>query len=126
MDRKDIIIEEICKFYGIEKKMISNKSRVKPLPLIRQTIAYFLRQKTMLSLMKCAEAIHYDNHASVCYAVNEVKNGMKYYSDYANEIKQLNLKIDVVIGLNESYEPILIEKTNNYNVYLHKFKGLLQ
>jgi len=126
MDRKDIIIEEVCKFYGVSYEMIRNKSRVKPLPMIRQTIAFYLRTSTYLSLVKCAELIGYENHASVIYAFNQIKDGIKYYPDYAKEIKNLTFKINAQIGLNESDEPVLIAEYKDCKAYKHPFKGFLQ
>lgn len=68
------IISLACSTFGITEEELISKSRVSRLVKIRAITAYFLRNRTILSLKQIGELIGGRDHSSVIYLIDQVKN----------------------------------------------------
>ena len=70
-DKAEIIIEEVCRFYGTTFEKINVKARDRELVEPRQVIMYFMKQHTGFSLKTIAGYFGKD-HATVLHALRTI------------------------------------------------------
>ncbi len=94
----DVIIREVCKFYGIEDNALRGQSRVKDTATARQIAMYLIRSQTTLSLNDIGREFGNRDHTTVLHAINRVEERMKTDADLTEIIK------DIKANINSHYE----------------------
>ena len=94
----DVIIREVCKFYGIEDNALRGQSRVKDTATARQIAMYLIRSQTTLSLNDIGREFGNRDHTTVLHAINRVEERMKNDADLTEIIK------DIKANINSHYE----------------------
>lgn len=94
----DVIIREVCKFYGIEENALRGQSRVKDTATARQIAMYLIRSQTTLSLNDIGREFGNRDHTTVLHAINRVEERMKNDADLTEIIK------DIKANINAQYE----------------------
>ena len=94
----DVIIREVCKFYGIEDNALRGQSRVKDTATARQIAMYLIRSQTTLSLNDIGREFGNRDHTTVLHAINRVEERMKNDADLSEIIK------DIKANINSHYE----------------------
>ena len=94
----DVIIREVCKFYGIEDNALRGQSRVKDTATARQIAMYLIRSQTTLSLNDIGREFGNRDHTTVLHAINRVEERMKNDADLTEIIK------DIKANINAQYE----------------------
>ena len=85
-DKVKFIINTVCKVYNVEFKEIDNEIRERDMVIVRQTIMWFIRKYTGLSLKAtgCLFKRNYD-HATILYGTKVYENVKAY-----NELLKVN------------------------------------
>jgi chromosomal replication initiator protein len=94
----DVIIREVCKFYGIEENALRGQSRVKDTAVARQVAMYLIRAQTNLSLNDIGREFGNRDHTTVLHAIKRVEERMKDDADLREIIK------DIKANINAQYE----------------------
>ena len=94
----DVIIREVCKFYGIDDNALRGQSRVKDTATARQIAMYLIRSQTTLSLNDIGREFGNRDHTTVLHAINRVEERMKNDADLTEIIK------DIKANINAHYE----------------------
>ncbi len=94
----DVIIREVCKFYGIEENALRGQSRVKDTATARQVAMFLIRSQTTLSLNDIGREFGNRDHTTVLHAINRVEERMKNDADLTEIIK------DIKANINAQYE----------------------
>ncbi len=94
----DVIIREVCKFYGIDDNALRGQSRVKDTATARQIAMYLIRSQTTLSLNDIGREFGNRDHTTVLHAINRVEERMKNDADLSEIIK------DIKANINSHYE----------------------
>lgn len=94
----DVIIREVCKFYGIEENALRGQSRVKDTATARQVAMFLIRSQTTLSLNDIGREFGNRDHTTVLHAINRVEERMKNDADLTEIIK------DIKANINSQYE----------------------
>ena len=85
----NMIIETVCKYFGIAVEEMMGKSRAKPIAHPRQIAMYLARSHTSLSFPDL-ERIFERDHTTVLYAVRKIKDGLANKDSYLEmDIKRL-------------------------------------
>ncbi|MBO5681558.1 MAG: chromosomal replication initiator protein DnaA, partial [Lentisphaeria bacterium] len=90
----DVIIREVCKFYGIEDHALRGQSRVKDTATARQIAMYLIRSQTTLSLNDIGREFGNRDHTTVLHAINRVEERMKNDADLTEIIKDIKANIN--------------------------------
>jgi chromosomal replication initiator protein len=94
----DVIIREVCKFYGIEENALRGQSRVKDTAVARQVAMYLIRAQTNLSLNDVGREFGNRDHTTVLHAIKRVEERMKDDADLREIVK------DIKSNINAHYE----------------------
>ena len=94
----DVIIREVCKFYGIEDTVLRGQSRAKDTATARQIAMYLIRSQTTLSLNDIGREFDNRDHTTVLHAINRVEERMKNDADLTEIVK------DIKANINSHYE----------------------
>jgi chromosomal replication initiator protein len=94
----DVIIREVCKFYGIEENALRGQSRVKDTAVARQVAMYLIRAQTNLSLNDIGREFGNRDHTTVLHAIKRVEERMKDDADLREIVK------DIKANINAQYE----------------------
>ena len=94
----DVIIREVCKFYGIEDTVLRGQSRAKDTATARQIAMYLIRSQTTLSLNDIGREFDNRDHTTVLHAINRVEERMKNDADLTEIVK------DIKANINAQYE----------------------
>ena len=94
----DVIIREVCKFYGIEDNALRGQSRTKDTATARQIAMYLIRSQTTLSLNDIGREFGNRDHTTVLHAINRVEERMKNDADLTEIVK------DIKANINAQYE----------------------
>ena len=107
----DKIIQTVCSKWRVLYSDVVGNCRKQPLPFIRMTIAYFLRQYTTLSLVQIGSLLH-RKHCTVIYYLKAYESEFRFneeFRNFANSIKE-NLqditKSSFVLELEEEFNEI--------------------
>lgn len=73
-EKKDIIINEVVKYYNTDFETITKKSRKRELVIVRQICMYMLKKCTKMSLQEIGDAIGMKDHATVLYSIKTINN----------------------------------------------------
>lgn len=85
----NMIIECVCRYFGITVEEMMGKSRAKPIAHPRQIAMYLARSHTSLSFPDL-ERIFERDHTTVLYAVRKIKDGLANKESYLEmDIKRL-------------------------------------
>lgn len=108
---KDKIIRTVCNKWRVSYDDVVGECRKQPLPFIRMTIAYFLRQYTTLTLMQIGYLLH-RKHCTVVFYLKAYESEFRFneeFRNFANSIKE-NLqditKSSFVLELEEEFNEI--------------------
>ena len=94
----DVIIREVCKFYGIEDAALRGQSRVKDTAVARQVAMYLIRSQTNLSLNDIGREFNDRDHTTVLHAIKRIEKQMKDDADLTEIVK------DIKANINAHYE----------------------
>ena len=94
----DVIIREVCKFYGIEDTALRGQSRVKDTAVARQVAMYLIRSQTNLSLNDIGREFNDRDHTTVLHAIKRIEKQMKDDADLTEIVK------DIKANINAQYE----------------------
>ncbi len=94
----DVIIREVCKFYGIDEPSLRGQSRVKNTAVARQVAMYLIRSQTNLSLNDIGREFNNRDHTTVLHAINRIENQMKNDASLTEVVK------DIKSNINSLYE----------------------
>ena len=94
----DVIIREVCKFYGIEDTVLRGQSRAKDTATARQIAMYLIRSQTTLTLNDIGREFGNRDHTTVLHAINRVEERMKNDADLTEIVK------DIKANINAQYE----------------------
>jgi len=83
--------------------------RKQPLPLIRMTIAYFLRQYTALSLMQIGCLLH-RKHCTVVYYLKAYESEFRFNEEFRNFAKRIKEDLQDIIK-----SSFALEKEEEFN-----------
>ena len=90
----DIIIKEVCKFYGIEESALRGQSRVKDTSIARQVAMYLIRSLTHMSTNEIGREFDNRDHTTVLHALKRVEEKMRTDSDLIEIIKDIKANIN--------------------------------
>lgn len=71
---QNIIINIMCNSFNVSHRDITSKSRIQYLTRIRHITAYFLKQKTSLTLFEIGNLLGGRDHSTVIYSIDKVNN----------------------------------------------------
>ena len=94
----DVIIREVCKFYGIDEPSLRGQSRVKNTAVARQVAMYLIRSQTNLSLNDIGREFDDRDHTTVLHAIKRIENQMKDDASLTEIVK------DIKSNINSLYE----------------------
>lgn len=89
----DRVIEVVCEHYNIDPTLLQKNTRKHEVVSARQLAMYLCREMTQMSLSSIGTKIGNRNHATVLYACQTVANQIDVNKAYANEVKQIEMKI---------------------------------
>lgn len=90
----DVIIKEVCKFYGIEEHALRGQSRVKDTSMARQIAMYLIRSLTHMSTNEIGREFDNRDHTTVLHALKRVEEKMRTDSDLTEIIKDIKANIN--------------------------------
>ena len=90
----NLIISQVCKFYGIEEMVLRSPQKNKGVTEPRQIAMYLVRQLTNLSLPDIGQEFSRD-HSTVLYAIRKVEQELKS----SNETLKNNIR-DITANIN--------------------------
>lgn len=91
----DRIIQTVCREWRVLYSDVVGNCRKQPLPLIRMTIAYFLRQYTALSLTQIGSLLH-RKHCTVVYYLKACESEFRFNEEFRNFAKKIKELLDDV------------------------------
>ncbi len=94
----DVIIEECCKFYGIDDDALRGQSRIKEVSNARQIAMYLIRSMTSLSLKEIGREFENRDHATVLHSIDRIGRKVKVEPQTREVIK------DISSNINQHYE----------------------
>lgn len=107
----DKIIQTVCRKWRVLYSDVVGNCRKQPLPLIRMTIAYFLRQYTTLSLTQIGNLVH-RNHSTVSHYLITYDAEFRFNEDFRNFAERIKedlqdiIKPSFVFELEEEFNEI--------------------
>lgn len=107
----DKIIQTVCSKWRVLYSDVVGNCRKQPLPFIRMTIAYFLRQYTTLSLMQIGSLLH-RKHCTVIYYLKAYESEFRFNEEFRNFAKRIEedlqdiIKSSFVLELEEEFNEI--------------------
>lgn len=90
----DVIIKEVCKFYGIEESALRGQSRVKDTSLARQIAMYLIRSLTKMSTNEIGREFDNRDHTTVLHALKRIEEKTRADSDLNEIIKDIKANIN--------------------------------
>ena len=99
LEKADVIIREVCKFFDIPIKTIKQNSLKREVVECRQFCMFYIREKTALSLDRIGKIFNKD-HATVLYSIKNVKNLIKF-NGYDERDAWMRFTVNVAIQLSE-------------------------
>ena len=105
----DKIIQTVCSKWRVLYSDVVGNCRKQPLPFIRMTIAYFLRQYTTLSLMQIGSLLH-RKHCTVIYYLKAYESEFRFNEEFRNFAKRIEEDLQDII--NSSFVLELEEEFN--------------
>ena len=93
----DIIMDEVCFEFMIEKSLIKTKCRKPYILFPRQLCLYFGVKYNVGSLNELANEVNLSNHATVINACNRVKNYYETEKHTRKSVDLIELRIDAKI-----------------------------
>lgn len=107
----DKIIQTVCSKWRVLYSDVVGNCRKQPLPFIRMTIAYFLRQYTTLSLMQIGSLLH-RKHCTVIYYLKAYESEFRFNEEFRNFAKSIKedlqdiIRSSFVLELEEEFNEI--------------------
>ena len=107
----DKIIQTVCSKWRVLYSDVVGNCRKQPLPFIRMTIAYFLRQYTTLSLMQIGSLLH-RKHCTVIYYLKAYESEFRFNEEFRNFAERIKedlqdiIKSSFVLELEEEFNEI--------------------
>lgn len=107
----DKIIQTVCSKWRVLYSDVVGNCRKQPLPFIRMTIAYFLRQYTTLSLMQIGSLLH-RKHCTVIYYLKAYESEFRFNEEFRNFAKSIKedlqdiIRFSFVLELEEEFNEI--------------------
>ena len=95
---RDVIIDEVCKFYNIEPTILRGQGRSKDIVLARQIAMYQIRRMTNLSLDEIGQEFSGRDHSTVIHSIRQIEESIKSDSEKAEIVK------DITANINSRYE----------------------
>lgn len=93
-----VIIEEVCKFYSIERDTLTGQGRGGKTLQARQVAMYLIRRMTSLSLNEIGQEFSNRDHGTVHNSIKKIENMMKLDLELGEIIK------DITTNVNARYE----------------------
>ena len=94
----DVIIREVCKFYGIDEEALRGQSRVKDTATARQVAMYLVRVQTNLFLHEIGQQFGGRDHSTALHAIKRIEKQVKDDAELAEIVK------DIKANINAHYE----------------------
>lgn len=107
----DKIIQTVCSKWRVLYSDVVGNCRKQPLPFIRMTIAYFLRQYTTLSLMQIGSLLH-RKHCTVIYYLKAYESEFRFNEEFRNFAERIKedlqdiIRSSFVLELEEEFNEI--------------------
>ena len=92
----DKIIQTVCSKWRVLYSDVVGNCRKQPLPFIRMTIAYFLRQYTTLSLMQIGSLLH-RKHCTVIYYLKAYESEFRFNEEFRNFAERIKEDLQDII-----------------------------
>ena len=105
----DKIIQTVCRTWRVLYSDVVGNCKKQPLPLIRMTIAYFLRQYTALSLMQIGALLH-RKHCTIVYYIKAYESEFRFNKDFRNFAKSIKEELDDI-----PKDPFALEMEGEFN-----------
>jgi len=90
----EIILEYICKYYGLEESIIRGQQRVREAVSARQIAMYLIRSMTNLSVVDIGKIFENRDHSTVLYSIQQVEKKMKQDPSFAETVKEIKTNIN--------------------------------
>ena len=90
----EIILEYICKYYGLEESVIRGQQRVREAVSARQIAMYLIRSMTNLSVVDIGKIFDNRDHSTVLYSIQQVEKKMKQDPSFAETVKEIKTNIN--------------------------------
>lgn len=91
----DVIIREVCKFFGIEDDALRGQSRVKNTATARQVAMYLIRSQTNLSLNDIGQEFSGRDHTTALHAIKRIEKQIKDNAELSEIIKDIKANINM-------------------------------
>ena len=89
----DIIIEQVCNNYGVNKEMVKSKSKLKSLITPRNVCMYVLRNKFNMTYSQIGQLFSGRDHSTVMSAIEKVEKIIKMDPDLNTTIENIYKKL---------------------------------
>ncbi len=93
----DVIIQEVARFYEVDKALITGQGQSKPLTTARGVAMYLIREMTHLSLQEIGKLFNNRHHSTVLSAINRVEREMK------DQAETMDVVRDITNAVNSAY-----------------------
>ena len=108
---KEKIIQTVCKIWNVSLDDVCGRGRKQDIVYTRMTIAYFLRQHTILSTTEIGRLINRD-HSSIVHYLKAYDSEFRFNKDFRNFAKRIEedlqdiIKSSFVLELEEEFNEI--------------------
>ena len=85
----DVILEQTCNFFAIDRDEVLSSSRKAPVVLARQVTMYLAQQHTHLSTTKIGDFIGRRRHATVIHSCKTISQRLQADADFRSRIAQV-------------------------------------
>lgn len=89
-----VIIEEVCRYYGIEEEAIRGQRRTRDTATARQVAMYLMRKMTNLPLLSIGKEFEDRDHTTVLSSIRRVENEIKNSVAFSETIKDISANIN--------------------------------
>lgn len=89
----DLIVETVCKHYGLEVSAIQTKSRKREVALARQVAMYLSKDNTDYSVARIGKLIGNRDHATVLHAYKTIKEQEEVSRSFHEELEEIRLAL---------------------------------
>lgn len=89
-----LIINEICKYYNIEERVVRGQQRHKEAATARQVAMYLIRRLTNLSLSEIGAEFENRDHTTVMHSISKIEKSMYKDPAFAETVKAITTNIN--------------------------------
>lgn len=73
----EILLQEVCRIYGVKKEDVTGMTRTKNIAQARQLVMWILKKKTSLTLQQIGMFVGNRTHSTVIHAVDKIDQDVK-------------------------------------------------